>query len=189
MNHGVASRTLIRTVLLTIGLLKCHSSGFCQQRPAKTKVYDVSISKVDRSPIIKGSLVDVLDSSIVVQSINEQIVIPCGAIKSIRIYARGHTGRGAFYGLMAGVLVGGGIGFIAGDDDKCPQGSIFCNEETAGQKGLRGAVIGGIIGTTLGLIIGGATKAENLLMHGDAVVFEENRSVLEKYQMPPSFDR
>ena len=70
--------------------------------------------------------------------------------------------KGCLIGLVVGSVVGGGAGYLSGDDPppQCECEFIFCfctPSTTAGQKAAWGAAGGGLLGAGIGALVGTAT--------------------------------
>lgn len=126
-----------------------HGQATGQKRPTN---YYTWIKSMDKSYSRAGHLSDINDSTICINFIakHETRSIKIEDINYLEFRKKGNEIKGFFTGVLAGILFGGMIGLVSGDDEK---GFLrFTAAEKALMAGallaLPGGVIGGIIGSS-----------------------------------------
>ena len=135
----------MKTKLVTLlSILLLFSTGlYAQKSKNKNKAYKVWVSKVDKSKIIKGLLIDVNDESLkIIDKHSIEISIDASNIKTIKIRKKGKIGNGVLIGALTGLVTGGLIGLVSGDEPNktvdygWPFGTVTHEGEKAGKKAL-----------------------------------------------------
>jgi hypothetical protein len=175
-------------VFLMIALAACGLSA--QDVPEKTKIYRTWISLNNEPYKIKGSLYQVNDSSILVsnsfiiqdysQGRYETVELHLENIMKIKTRKKNSVGNGALVGAISGFVIGGLIGYAAGDDS-CPSGSWCIISFTAEEKAVMLGVPLSIFGAGIGALIGSAKIV--IPINGNAKTFNQNKSQLREYSI------
>jgi len=168
--------------LITTLVISSHT-GFSQatSKKKKIKVYNAVVSVSTQKSRIVGILEKVSDSAVYLIVRKEGKEIPADIIKKIVIKRKGNAGRWALAGTLSGMVVGGAIGYAAGDDE-C-DGSIFCISFSAEEKALISAILGSGVGALAGWVIG--TIPKDVVVIGQSpAVFEKNTDLLRQYSWP-----
>jgi hypothetical protein len=169
----------INFIVTFIFIIACHE--YCFGKPPKKQVAHRVILTTTTSPKkLKGPLLEVRDSSVVVFIDLKQVEILARNIDVIVVKRQGNGGRRALLGLAVGAGLGAMIGFAGGDDD-CGQGVFCINDRTAGQKATDGAILFGLGGAITGMFIGALDRIENISIQGSEQTFRENTALLAKY--------
>ena len=84
-------------------------------------------------------------------------------------------------GALFGVIVGGTIGMMAGDDPPCGTNDWFCSPVKAEEKAVIGGISMGLLGAGAGLIIGSIKI--NIPINRNMGTFKKNRRTLKKYSV------
>ncbi len=137
-------------VLLSVSFLNLN---FAQNGKAKT--FKIWVEMADSEWKIMGRLLEVKDSSIVVQYWNKEKVkeIDAQDIEKLKFRRKGSIGKGAALGGGAGILTGFLIGMSNGDD---PEGTWF--GMTAEEKGAWSGFGLGLVGAAAGTVVGSLKK-------------------------------
>lgn len=159
---------------------------FAQEQNKKFKVHKVWVSKMDNSKVVKGTLLEANDESlIIIGKKSSEIMVK--DIYKIKIRRKGKVGKGAGIGAATGVATGLVIGFASGDDpDKTVDGgwlfgTYTVEGTTAGEKATAWAVGLGIAGTVVGAVVG--SKKEVFLINGDTIKYQMYFNEIQSYSM------
>ncbi len=153
-------KKVIQIVICAIFIIHISTPSLFSQnnKQEKKDIYNVWVTKLDKSSKSKGYLYETKDSLITIMNYSstggsEQISV--SNINEIKLRRKGKLGNGVLYGTLIGASIGVILGYASGDD-KAGFLSI-----TAGEKAtflgiffsLPGAIIGGIIGRQMNLKI------------------------------------
>lgn len=152
--------------------------GYCQKE--YTRSYKVWVKLKQKNSKIMGRLVELRDTTIVVQNWNDSISqeIPIGKIDKLKFRRKGAIGMGAGIGTGAGILIGLVSGYADGDDTPNPD-AWFDFSLTAEEKATGGAIGLGILGGAVGSVIGSLKK--NFVIDGILQNYTDIRPDLNKY--------
>jgi len=163
-------------VSLIIVLICCISLSFSQKAEKKIKVYKVWVTEMDGNKH-EGFLYSADENGIDItanfSSTELSTSVEVSDIKKIKIRRKGSVGRGVLILGGTGALFGGGIGFLAGDD---PENQWF--RADAEDKARAGAVVGGVLGSGLGLIAGLAKK--KMIINGNIYSYNAHLTKLKE---------
>ena len=171
---------------LVISLLIAHQIQ-AQVDSILNDKYRTVIDLFSTSSSVTGQLYRASDSSMVLLqkkknveitgSLNYSLLtIKVSDIDELSIYKKGKVGRGAWQGLMIGVLAGTLIGYASGDDK---EGWI---RFSAGQKaGITGATLG-LVGTLIGVIAGSSAEIW-IPIKGDQKTYSKCHKILIDYSI------
>ena len=149
---------------------------YTQEKVKKVKIYKTWVSLIDESEIF-GVLHQLNDSSILVTDIKTEISqeINISDIQKIKIRRKNSIGRGALIGGASGLVVGGMVGYMSGDD---PEGiSLF--KMTAEEKAVFNGVIFIPFGAGAGILIGTIKKKFDI--NGSISNYNKNIRELREY--------
>jgi len=183
---------IMKKMKLSVIILLCSLNFLFAQEPNKKfKEYKVWASKIDKSKVIKGILLEANDESlIIIGKKNSEIIANVKDIYKIKIRRKGKGGKGAAIGAATGVATGLVIGFSSGDDpDKTVDvffpylGSYTYIVEgtTAGEKAASWAVGLGIAGTVVGAVVG--SKKEIFMINGDTSKYQMHFDEIQTYSI------
>ncbi len=149
---------------------------YTQEKVQKVKIYKTWIILNDESKI-HGILYQLKDSSILVTNIKteESQEIDIKDIQKIKIRRKNSIGRGAVIGGVSGLVVGGIVGYMNGDD---PDGiSLF--KMSAEEKAVSTGVGFLPIGAGVGILVGTIKKKFDI--NGNISNYNKNIQQLRKY--------
>jgi len=174
-------------IKLSVIVLLCSLNVlFAQKSNEKVKAHKVWVSKIDNSKVVKGTLLEANDESLIIIGKKKTEII-VKDIHKIKIRRKGKVGKGAAIGAATGVATGLVIGFASGDDpDKTVDGgwlfgTYTVEGTTAGEKATYWAVGLGIAGTVVGAAIG--SKKEIFLINGDSSKYQMYFDEIQSYSM------
>ena len=146
------------------------------QQNKKSKVFKVWVELLDSDVNYVGILLELKDSSVVVQNWNEEKVmeIPVQRIYRLKFRRTGAIGKGAAIGGIAGLVTGYLIGYSNGDD---PEDYFFAM--SAESKGAYSAFGIGMVGAAAGTVVGALKK--KFSVRGSQQQYETVRTDLRKY--------
>ncbi len=157
-------------LVILLGLLLLFSPRL-QSQNSKNKAHKVWISNVNNSKIIKGTLYEVNDESLLIMDKHsKEITIDASKINIIKIRRKGKIGKGILIGSLTGLATGAIIGIVSGDDpDKTvvagwPIGTYTVEGQKKGEKALIYGVLLGLAGGGAGALI--ASKREKIIING-----------------------
>jgi len=175
-----------KIILSAIVLLCSLNVLFAQEPNKKNKAYKVWVSKLDNSKVVKGTLLEANDESLIIIG-KKKTEIMVKDIHKIKIRRKGKVGKGAAIGAGVGVATGLVIGFASGDDpDKTVDGGWLFGTYTvegtsAGEKAAYWAVGLGIAGTVVGAVVG--SKKETFLINGDSGNYQMHFDEIQTYSV------
>jgi hypothetical protein len=130
---------------------------------------------VGRSGAVKGELVEVRDTTLVVAVEKENeglIVVPIRDVQWVVIKGKNHVGKAAIIGLTSGIL----LGAVAGANRE-PQarGSIFAGGSLLDgtEPAMAGAGLGALIGLALGAGVGSLGSSKDVHVTPEDSTFRE----------------
>jgi len=174
-------------LVLLLSILLLFSIGLYAQK-SKNKVYKVWVTKVDKSKIIKGLLYKANDDSlIIIDKHSKKIRIAASKIEKIKIRRKGKIGNGVLIGALTGLVTGGLIGLVSGDepdetvDYGWPFGTITHEGEKASEKALLYGIPLAVVGSSVGAII--ASKKNRITINGDIYKYKNNVEILKSFSM------
>ncbi|HET7899252.1 MAG TPA: hypothetical protein VFL47_16310 [Flavisolibacter sp.] len=151
--------------------------------PVHESVYVVKL-KLLNGHVINGYLKTVTDSTVVYNLLpvivgssaqDSDHAVDMAKLAMIKFRKKGAPGRGALIGAVVGIGIGAGIGFASGDD---PPDQWF--SFTAGEKAASLALLGVVLGTPIGAIIG--SNSETFQIDGKKENFRAlQQAVYEKF--------
>lgn len=160
--------------LFILVISKAQSDSVSPQKP---RVFIASIKTMDKE-IIRGRLVAINDSQLLLKSFNGQQFIPSENISSFTIKRKNSVLRGTLIGFGIGAVTGIIIGLASGDDpimsypdpgnDPFGLGTFVAGIHnafamTAGQKAVAGGLFLGTSGAVVGAIIGAVAKKKFII--------------------------
>lgn len=124
----------------------------------KRRTYKIWVELSQKGEKHKGQLLQLKDSTIVIQYWQEEkvIEIPVNKIYKLKFRKKGAIGMGAGIGAGAGILAGLIVGMADGDDP--PPETWFDFSSTAEEKAAGGAITLGVLGAATGTVIGSIKK-------------------------------
>lgn len=139
-------------------LVFMSSLYFGNAQNQKGRTYKIWVELSQKGQKQKGQLLQLKDSSIVIQYWQEEkvIEIPVNEINKLKFRKKGAVGMGAGIGAGAGILAGLIAGIADGDDP--PSESWIDFSSTAEEKAAGGAITLGILGAATGSVIGSIKK-------------------------------
>jgi hypothetical protein len=154
------------------------------EKDKKLKIYKTWISLNNEPKVFKGALYEINDSSIMVSNSFVKKDYSTGNftlskinyndIENVKLRAKNNVGKGALIGTISGLLIGGLIGYLEGDD---PPEDWFAM--TAGDKavtaGVGMAACGAAIGALCGLI------QIKIPINGNLGNYNRNKNRLNQY--------
>jgi hypothetical protein len=164
----------------------CISNSDAQKSNQRIKYYKTWVRYIDGSLKSKGILYELQDSAIIIS--NSLVVknypdgnyeltkINIQEIDKIRTRRTRNIGRGILVGAVSGIVIGGIIGLIDGDD---PPDTWFAM--TAGEKAAGGGVILGVFGGVAGGLVG--TIRVNFKINGNIHTYRSKKKKLQKYSL------
>ena len=170
----------MKTHLIYLAFLLFISSLFVgNAQNQKGRTYKVWVELSQKGQKHKGQLLQLKDSSIVVQYWQEEkvIEIPVDEIKKLKFRRKGAIGLGAGIGAGAGILAGAIAGMADGDDP--PPETWFEFSSTAEEKATGGAITLGILGAATGSVIGSIKK--KFAINGAQENYTKMKPDLNKY--------
>lgn len=108
-----------------------------------------------RPVVVIGPLIALRDSAISVRSdsASSEVIVPLGQVERVEVSYR-NRGASALTGGLIGLLVGGVLGYAAGDD--CSATSFICFDHT--DTAMMGASAGAGLGLIVGYLAGGQER-------------------------------
>lgn len=150
--------------------------------PEKFRMYKVKVTMVDKSSPIKGILLQLKDSVIVLGTTYAKINyregdfgivnVPVESIKKIKLRRMNKQGKAMGIGFGAGALVGGIFGYSTGDWDSDQAGH-------PDSQAYFGAVLFGLFGAGVGFFAGIPSKY--FYVNGDIHLYTVNKEALKEY--------
>lgn len=172
-------------LVILLGLLLLFSSSL-QSQNSNNKAHKVWISNVNNSKIIKGTLNEVNNESLIIMDKHsKEITIDVSKINIIKIRRIGKIGKGILIGSLTGLATGGIIGIISGDDpDKTvdagwPIGTYTVEGQKKGEKALIYGVLLGLAGGGTGALI--ASKREKIIINGSIESYKSQIEFLRNF--------
>ena len=174
-------KKVIRIALFTAFIMHVSFSIiFCQKdQHEKDEIYNIWVTKLDKSSKSKGYLFDTKDSLITIlkySAVGGYQNIAVSNIDEIKLRRKGVITKSALYGTLAGISIGVIIGYASGDFDA----GIFSisAHEKATYLGillsLPGAIIGSIVGRRMNV---------KIPIRGNQKTYDAQREKLKRYQM------
>lgn len=150
-----------------------------QEKIKKVKIYKTWVSLMDESEI-HGILYQLKDSSILVTNMKmeESQEIDIKDIQKIKIRRKNSIGRGAIIGGASGLVVGGLIGYMNGDDEDSDNGLNFI-AMSAEEKAVSSGILFMTLGAGTGILIGTIKKKFDI--NGNISNYNKNIQQLRKY--------
>jgi hypothetical protein len=158
------------------------------EKDKKLKIYKTWISFNNEPKVIRGSLgvlYEISDSSIIISNSLVKKDYSTGNFKLSRITynnidyvklrAKNNVGKGALIGTISGLLIGGFLGYVSGDDNPDQMLFAFTAEEKAVGAGFGLAVCGAAIGALCGLI------QIKIPINGNLENFNRSKNKLKKF--------
>lgn len=169
------TKVIIIMVLLSASFLHLN---FGQQR--KSKTFKVWVDLADTERKIMGRILELRDSSILVQHWKEEKVeeIAVSQIEKLKFRRKGAVGKGAGIGAGIGILTGFVLGQAEGDDTPNPQ-AWFDFSMTADEKSAVYAPGLGVLGAATGAVVGALKK--KYTVDSDQSRYESLKLELSKY--------
>lgn len=145
----------------------------------KSRTYKIWVELSQKGQKHKGQLLQLKDSSIVIQYWQEEKVleIPVSEIDKLKFRKKGAIGIGAGIGAGAGILAGIISGVASGDDE--PSETWFDFSSTAEEKATGGAITLGILGAATGSVIGSIKKKFSI--NGTQEIYTKMKPDLNKF--------
>jgi len=168
----------MKTLKLIVWLVfLCISSIYAQEKTQKIENYKTWVYLHKETLKIRCVLYKVKDSSILVTNIEngESQEIYIRDIQKIKIRKKNSIGKGALIGSVSGLVLGGAIGLIEGDDP--PDQWIM--SYTAEEKAVGYGVLLTPIGAGVGVLIGSIKKSFDI--NGKLENYKLNKQQLRKY--------
>jgi len=160
---NLTKNTMKELFLFTLIFVAFGDRLFAQEPiPGETRPMKVRLITIDRQ-IRHGYLYSLTDSSLLLSSEKlfprpADTLVPRGTLsfgyrrmEQVDIYRKGSIGRSVLVGLGIGAATGALLGLISGDDHS----GFF--SYTAGEKAAGAGLVGGTLGTLIGLIAGVAS--------------------------------
>jgi hypothetical protein len=165
-------------------------SAFAQDKDSKIKIYRTWVTLNETPYKAEGVLYQIKDSAVILSNsrlINDYKTgnynltdFYVNSIQTIKIRKNYRVGNGMWQGALVGLVFGGMIGLMQGDDDKCNSSSFGgCVSFSAGEKAL---IFGGptaLLGAGIGAIFG-SPKIE-IPINGNKQKYKSNKEKLNNY--------
>ena len=149
---------------LVVSSLAPGMVGAQQDASGRAPVLDAALAagapvrvKVPGRPRITGTLLRLDADSVQVRDGGRVIAVPRSQVGSIEVKSGGRShGAGAAYGAAIGIATGAIVGAIGAYAtwEPCPEGTFVCLTDSRGAETALGAFAYGVLGGTLGAIIG-----------------------------------
>ena len=167
-------KTLKIAVLVVIFL--SMNFVYTQEKVKKVKTYKTWVSLIDKSEI-HGFLYQLKDFSIIVTNTKTDGTqeIDIKDIQKVKIRRKNSIGRGAVIGGVSGLIVGGIVGYMNGDDSD----SISWFKMSAEEKAVSTGVGFLPIGAGVDILVGTAKKKFDI--NGNIDNYTKNKEELRKY--------
>lgn len=172
----------MKSLIVLFCLLFCFTTSQGGEIPEKFRMYKVKVTMMDKSSPIKGILLQLKDSVILIGTTYVKknyreggfgiINVPVESIKKIKLRRLGKQGRAMGIGLGAGAVIGGIFGYSTGDWDSEPAGH-------PDSQAYFGAALFGLMGAGVGFFAGIPSKY--FYVNGDLHLYTVNKEVLKEY--------
>ena len=173
--------TMKKIISIIVMMMCIIGSSFSQKSEKnKIKVYKVWVTQLDGINYRGFYLYSADKNGIVITSdyisAEQRYTIDYSKILMIRMRRKGNVGRTALILGGAGAIVGGGLGFAAGDD---PENMWFRADKE--EKAAAGLIAGGVLGTGFGALFG--SIREKMIINGDLENYMRHFPKLKKAQI------
>jgi small nuclear ribonucleoprotein (snRNP)-like protein len=161
-------RIQLNLLVLCITFLLCFKA-YAQKETKNVKIYKVWVKLTDGTKQ-KGFLyaIDAKSLQIIgnlpLENESEIVIINAKDISQIKINRKGKIGISILIGGLSGIALGGVLGLADGDDP--PGWFSFTKEE----KAMSGVMIFGVLGTSIGALVG--TGKEKFNLKGNEALFK-----------------
>ena len=138
----------------------------------------------------KGILYQSKESSILIaplvknrQQISDKTLIEFQIrnIETIKLRKNKRVGKGILIGAVTGLVAGGLVGLLSGDDPPCNSGGLICFRSTAEEKAVIGGVYLAVFGAGVGALIG-SIKIK-IPINGSSEKYRKNKTDLRRYSV------
>lgn len=167
-------KNVIRITIVIVSIIWCSNQMVFSQS-SKNRTYKVWVAKLDKSPISKGYLSELGDSTISIMNIQGSLTqkLSVNLIEEIRFRKIGKPIKGILGGALIGAVTGAIVGSLSGSNS------------FGGLRSGDTAKIGAAIGVPVGAIIGGIIghkMSVKIPIEGNQDMYKIQKEKLKKYQ-------